>query len=296
MNSILSDYYFTLDQVLVYLLLIDLIGIVVFWGVRRRWRNKLEEREQELAGLRREVEILRQEIEALGGVDVQILTDFVHTDVRGGLNYISDQSEKTLKGLGEEQLALREQQDQIINKSSELLQSVENCWHLYKGKPIRPPRKELRDIKGLVQHTLAEGLFLYAESRSVRLMVAMDDVRPISIYLDSMRRAIKNVIHNAIKYSFPSGIVEIILTLIEGEAGGKMIHITVKDTGKGIAEEDHERIFLPGKRASLTEGGSGLGLYLAREAAKRNDGDVILVRSSLNQGSTFRIILPYDND
>ena len=55
-----------------------------------------------------------------------------------------------------------------------------------------------------------------------------------------------------------------------------------------IAETTHGSLTF-----STIEPGSGLGLYLARRAARRQGGDVILVRSSLNQGSVFRIILPY---
>jgi len=73
-----------------------------------------------------------------------------------------------------------------------------------------------------------------------------------------------------------------------------MIYIEVKDTGKGIKEEDQEKIFdLNIREDGLIKPGSGLGLYLARKTARYQGGDVILVHSSPNQGSLFRIILPY---
>ena len=76
-----------------------------------------------------------------------------------------------------------------------------------------------------------------------------------------------------------------------------MIYIEVKDTGRGISEEDQNRIFEPRVRGDgLIESGHGLGLYLARRAARRQGGDVILVRSSPNQGSVFRILLPYSGE
>ena len=112
-----------------------------------------------------------------------------------------------------------------------------------------------------------------------------------------MLQALRNVIHNAIKYSPRGRVVEIDLFLEKAEEGpGKMICVEVKDTGKGIREENHDRIFELNKRGDgLIEPGSGLGLYLAREAARRQGGDVILISSSLNQGSVFRVILPYSN-
>ena len=75
-----------------------------------------------------------------------------------------------------------------------------------------------------------------------------------------------------------------------------MIYVEVKDTGKGIKEEDQDKIFeLSVRGDGLIEPGSGLGLYCAREAARRQGGDVILVSSSLNKGSVFRIIFPYSD-
>ena len=222
-------------------------------------------------------------------------SDFLHSDLISGLDYISNKSAETLNGLGEEQIALREKQDLIINKSGELLQSAENILDV--SRPEGNESKELCNIKQLVQGVLNE-FFQYAQSRGVSLRPDLDDVEPILIYKYQTLRALKNVVHNAIKYSFRGGVVEVKLTLVEGEQGAaKMISTEVKDTGKGIKEEDQEKIFALHKREDgLIEPGNGLGLYLAREAVRRQDGDVILVISTLNQGSIFEITLPYGDD
>jgi signal transduction histidine kinase len=66
--------------------------------------------------------------------------------------------------------------------------------------------------------------------------------------------------------------------------------------GRGIKEENKTPIFeLSVRGDGLTEPGSGLGLYCARKAARLQGGDVILVSSSLNRGSVFKIILPYSD-
>jgi signal transduction histidine kinase len=75
-----------------------------------------------------------------------------------------------------------------------------------------------------------------------------------------------------------------------------MMYIDVKDMGKGMSEEEQKRVFDERVRGnSLTEPGYGLGLFLARRAARLQGGDVILVRSSPNEGSVFRILLPYSD-
>jgi signal transduction histidine kinase len=70
----------------------------------------------------------------------------------------------------------------------------------------------------------------------------------------------------------------------------------VSDSGRGIAAEDHERIFEPFWRSEPTpahrEEGTGLGLSVARQLAGLLGGDLRLVASAPGQGSTFALSLP----
>ena len=73
-----------------------------------------------------------------------------------------------------------------------------------------------------------------------------------------------------------------------------MLCVEVKDRGIGIAEGDKETIFELGTRADgLIEPGNGVGLPFARGLARQHGGDIVLVNSTPNQGSTFKIVLPY---
>ena len=70
--------------------------------------------------------------------------------------------------------------------------------------------------------------------------------------------------------------------------------VEVRDRGRGIAARDQERIFEQDVRGDgLVEPGSGLGLSHARKIAHLHGGDVALVESKVNEGSMFRISLPY---
>jgi len=125
------------------------------------------------------------------------------------------------------------------------------------------------------------------------------DVGPIGpsrLNPDLTRLAYQNVIHNAIKYSGQGQVVDITLSLEADDKNRaqRKICVEVKDRGKGIPADLHEKIFELRKRADgLIEAGHGLGLYVARRAAILQGGDVILVDSVPKQGSTFRILLPY---
>jgi len=72
---------------------------------------------------------------------------------------------------------------------------------------------------------------------------------------------------------------------------GNNVQMSVSDNGQGIAREHLDRIFNMFYRASNNSSGSGLGLYIAREAAKKLNG-TITVTSEYKKGSTFLLTIP----
>ncbi len=107
-----------------------------------------------------------------------------------------------------------------------------------------------------------------------------------------LQRAFSNLLDNAIKYTGPGGriLVEII------RKNDTMLEIRVTDTGPGIPEELHDRIFDRFFRAesSRSSSGSGLGLSFARAIVREHGGD-IQVGSSQGSGACFILTLPYCN-
>ena len=105
-----------------------------------------------------------------------------------------------------------------------------------------------------------------------------------------LRLAVVNLVHNAIQHG-PSNS-KISLAAARRPDG---IDISVSDSGHGIAGEYHEKIFEPffrvDKARSRSAGGVGLGLAIAKRAAERNGGRII-VESEANRGSVFRIEFP----
>ncbi|HEV8306558.1 MAG TPA: ATP-binding protein [Methylomirabilota bacterium] len=105
-----------------------------------------------------------------------------------------------------------------------------------------------------------------------------------------LRRALLNLLENAIKYTAAGGTVELSLTCADGYAA-----IAVRDTGSGIDPADADRVFQPfvrldAARARAT-GGSGLGLPIARSIVRAHGGTLTL-QSVPGDGSCFTIRLP----
>ena len=107
---------------------------------------------------------------------------------------------------------------------------------------------------------------------------------------DKLRQILLNLVDNAVKYSPQGGRVEL---RVEPRAGG--LRFEVSDQGLGISHGEQQRIFGKFYRVdpNLTRGvgGTGLGLYICRELARRMDGRVS-VKSKEGEGSTFVVDLP----
>lgn len=99
-----------------------------------------------------------------------------------------------------------------------------------------------------------------------------------------------NLVDNAVKYTPPGGIVEVI-----GDTDGREISVSVSDTGIGIPEDKlsrlFERFYRVDKARSKETGGTGLGLSIVRHIVEKHGGR-ITVQSVLGEGSTFTVYLP----
>jgi two-component Ni(II)/redox sensor kinase NrsS len=103
-------------------------------------------------------------------------------------------------------------------------------------------------------------------------------------------RMVSNLIANAIQYTPPGGSV-----LVSLGTHDRTATVTVKDTGIGIPQTEHRRIFerfyrVDGDRSRRT-GGAGLGLAIVQAITHHHQGDVT-VTSHPKQGSVFTVKLP----
>ncbi|HAK87717.1 MAG TPA: hypothetical protein DHV16_08920 [Nitrospiraceae bacterium] len=106
-----------------------------------------------------------------------------------------------------------------------------------------------------------------------------------------LKQALKNLIRNALDAGDP--ILKKIWINIEGgsSSGKDGVFIFIRDNGKGIAETDIDKIFMP--FYTTKERGAGIGLALVQKIAMGHGGNVS-VESREGEGSTFRLFLPND--
>lgn len=140
---------------------------------------------------------------------------------------------------------------------------------------------------------LQEDYMAQAKEKSIEMVFDLPPKFPsIQADRDRLGQALHNLVGNAIKYTPSGGRVHVEASFADNNS----LTVDVTDTGIGIEESQQERIFdrfcrADDRRISQVTG-SGLGLALARQITRLHGGDVVLVESAIDKGSTFRLTVP----
>ncbi|MBL7759257.1 MAG: HAMP domain-containing histidine kinase [Sediminibacterium sp.] len=127
-----------------------------------------------------------------------------------------------------------------------------------------------------------------ANAKKIRFSNLADDI-DVWIDPDHLKLALRNILSNAIKFSYENGLIEISTSYSPTEAV-----IAIKDSGVGMSSEEVERLFSDSfysTQGTAHEKGTGLGLMLCREFLQKSNAH-LSVTSSKGAGSTFFIRIP----
>ncbi|MDA9304805.1 ATP-binding protein [Amylibacter sp.] len=134
-----------------------------------------------------------------------------------------------------------------------------------------------------------------ANEKKLNLDLQIDNKIKTNFMGDSLRirQILTNLLGNSIKFT-DKGSIKFVISYSHGSDTSKL-KFKITDTGKGIAPEDHKKIFddfvvisSGGKQQTR---GDGLGLSISRKIARQMGGDII-VESNINEGATFILSLP----
>jgi heavy metal sensor kinase len=152
--------------------------------------------------------------------------------------------------------------------------------------PLRPEPLDLKDLAA----EICESLHVLAEERAQTIDLEGLEPAPVAGDRVVLRRALMNLVDNAIKYGPEGSTVRLSTGLSRNVAW-----VEVADEGPGIAPEHHARVFTRFYRVdegrSRGDGGTGLGLALVKWTADAHGGRVEL-HSEPGRGSRFRVVLP----
>ncbi len=143
-------------------------------------------------------------------------------------------------------------------------------------------KTQLNELLSTVENT--------AINKRIKIIIKIEKSKNIYADKNMIDSILRNLISNAIKFSYPEGKINISATEI-----GNHMHISVTDNGIGITPDRISAIFKIDKRTNTlgteNEQGTGLGLILCKEFVNRHKGD-IWVKSIPGKGSTFTFSLP----
>ncbi|MEO6330649.1 MAG: sensor histidine kinase [Ginsengibacter sp.] len=144
------------------------------------------------------------------------------------------------------------------------------------------------DFNDLIDNILQDHIFS-DNSGNINRIVEIDQQGIFITDRARLNMVIGNLISNALKYHNKEQ--ENPYLKIKVNATTRQAEIQVEDNGQGIDEKHLEYIFAMFYRANKTPGGSGLGLYIVKEAVEKLGG-TINIESQLNAGCKFLIVIP----
>lgn len=178
----------------------------------------------------------------------------------------------------------------IVDRASHLARLVEDLLQAARigddSEPARTVRLETVDLAGVTARAMED----FADVAGRLHLVAPDG--PVTATADGARtiQILTNLVSNALKYSAADTPVQIRL-----EDCGDQCRVVVQDQGRGLPQDELERIFEKFHRVEdplvMSTSGTGLGLYIARHLARAMSGD-LTVASRLGEGSQFTLTLP----
>jgi PAS domain S-box-containing protein len=188
----------------------------------------------------------------------------------------------------EEEIESYDTIDQQVEHLTEMINDVMTISHQdFTGAELD---RQIIDLETYCRDIIEELQLAYRMKRSLNFS-GTDRRIEANIDVKMMRRALTNLLTNAIKYSPEDTPVHMELTYANCQA-----IIKISDQGIGIPPEDLSRLFEPFNRGSNVGGiqGTGLGLAIAKQAVELHGG-TINVESNLGKGTTFTIMLPAED-
>ena len=174
-----------------------------------------------------------------------------------------------------------------IDRLSQMVQELGDLSRIESGETML--NKQPVDVVEIV-NKVAESLKAQADRAGLNLNVSISASLPEAFAdRDRIQQVLINVIHNAIKFTPPGGMID-----VSAIADGDNIQISIADTGIGIPDDDLPRIFerfFKSDKARTSGAGTGLGLAIVKHIIEAHGGSV-WAESIEGKGATFYFTLP----
>ncbi len=241
---------------------------------------------------RQKLELAYQEVEKLSKAKSEFISIASH-QIRTPLTAIKGYISMILEGSYGKLVDRVKTPLENVYKSNERLINLVN--DLLSISRIESGKMELELEKSSIEEIVmgvVDDLKITAEKKNLYLKLEKptEPLPKIMLDKDKMRQVILNLVDNAIKYTRKGGIT------INTKVIDSGFQILVKDTGGGMSKEDLVKLFESFSRgivgAQSYNGGTGLGLYIAKRFVEMHNGRIRAESDGIDKGSSFFIELP----
>lgn len=275
--------------VCVLLLALGVFFLSHYRKLQEQTNNQLELKNRAIEQQKEEIQSQAETLQQLNDLKSKLFSVISH-DIRGPMATLHS----LLDLLGRKKLSVEEflsVADKLKNNLDMTKRTLENLlnWSLSQMEGIKT---ETRVIS--IKNTIDEACNLLgevAQQKNVQIENDIDGSLLVKADSDQLQLILRNLIHNAIKFSNPYD--NVFVSAYKG--GNDICLVTVKDRGIGMSKAEIETVVNStahfSKTGTMQEKGTGLGLLLCKEFIKLNGGE-IKIKSNINQGTEVAFTLP----
>jgi len=291
----LNQQQVIVQRLFVAFLLVGILLLAATIFFQRRYRSLQDKTNAELALKNKSIEQQKEEIQSQAETLQELnllkskLFSVISHDLRGPMATLHAILDLLIHKhmTAEEFLAIAEKLKGSMDITQRTLENLLN-WSLSQMEGMKTDRKTI-DIR----YTISEACNLMleaAERKNINIQHNLPESLFVTADEDQILLILRNLIHNAIKFSKPYDRVH-----VTAKQETNFCHITVKDTGIGMTKTEVEMVASSkqyfSKTGTMQEKGTGLGLLLCHEFIKLNGGE-IKIKSNINSGTEVIFTLP----
>jgi PAS domain S-box-containing protein len=247
------------------------------------------------ADIAQQNELLRRqaiELEQASALKSQFLANMSH-EFRTPLNAMLGYTSMLLQGVaGLLEPPVKRQLGRIESNGRHLLTIINEILDISRIEAGRMPLQMSKfRIPELVSEVKAELEPIILRSKLTVTLSLQKELPSLFTDRQKVKQILLNLLSNALKFTHHGGVT----IGVRADKRDRMVHLSVTDTGIGIAQVDQDKIFEDFRQLDNSPtrayGGTGLGLSICRRLAQMLDGR-ITVQSQMGRGSTFTLTLP----
>ncbi len=199
--------------------------------------------------------------------------------------------------LGEVPENIREKIERIKKRNSEAVEMINDILRISRVHLLGENQLEEIDPQALLEKE-KEKIMQTAQGKNITVRIKPPKGKPAKLKGDArvISLALSNIFGNAVKYTPENGTIEAEIVFKKN-----YLEIRICDNGKGIPQQELEKVFTPFYRLKRDKGkteGSGLGLALVKEIVNQHNGEILLespspIGDKQNPGTCCLLRLPY---